>query len=173
LAIQLAEVLRGRGFHITEADIVNGLESASHPGRLEFFGDSPVFLLDGAHNPSGAKALQEFLTSFGRRPLTIIFGAMRDKRIDQIAEYLFPLADELIITEIDNPRSASIDMLNAVAGKLMRGNVTATTTSRDALRLAIEKTSEHGMICITGSLYLVGEMRYQIRHSEKILQKRT
>jgi len=173
LALQLAEVLRGRGFRITREAIVKGLETASHPGRLELFGETPVFLLDGAHNPSGAKALQEFLNEFGRHPLTIIFGTMRDKRIDQIAEHLFPLADDLILTEIDNPRSASKDTLLAVAKKINRRNVITTTTSRDALELAIEKTPSHGMICITGSLYLIGEIRSQIRQSEKRLQKTT
>ena len=172
VAIQLAEVLRAR-FPITRENIVEGLETALHPGRLELFGDNPAFLLDGAHNPSGAQALQEFLQKFGRHPLTIIFGTMRDKRIDQIAEYLFPLADDLILTEIDNPRSASISRLLEVAKKLRRTNVTATTTSRDALKLAIEKTPAHGMICITGSLYLIGEIRTDVRHSEKRMQKTT
>jgi dihydrofolate synthase/folylpolyglutamate synthase len=172
VAIQVAEVLRAR-FPITRENIVEGLETALHPGRLELFGDNPAFLLDGAHNPSGAQALQEFLQKFGRHPLTIIFGTMRDKRIDQIAEYLFPLADDLILTEIDNPRSASISRLLEVAKKLRRTNVTATTTSRDALKLAIEKTPAHGMICITGSLYLIGEIRTDVRHSEKRMQKTT
>ena len=173
LALQLAEVLRGRGFRIPREAIVKGLETASHPGRLELFGDKPAFLLDGAHNPSGAQALQEFLQKFRRHPLTIIFGTMRDKRIDQIAEYLFPLADDLILTEIDNPRSASSITLLDVAKKLRLTNVTTTTTSRDALKLAIEKTPAHGMICITGSLYLIGEIRTELRHSEKRLQKTT
>ncbi|HEV8134202.1 MAG TPA: folylpolyglutamate synthase/dihydrofolate synthase family protein [Pyrinomonadaceae bacterium] len=173
VAIQLAEILRTRGHRITRETIVEGLETASHPGRLELFGDKPAFLLDGAHNPSGAQALQEFLQTFRRHPLTIIFGTMRDKRIDQIAEYLFPLADDLILTEIDNPRSASSITLLDVAKKLRLTNVTSTTTSRDALKLAIEKTPAHGMICITGSLYLIGEIRTELRHSEKRLQKTT
>ena len=172
VAIQLAEILRAR-FPITRESIIEGLESASHPGRLELFGDKPAFLLDGAHNPSGAQALHEFLQKFGRHPLTIIFGTMRDKRIDQIAEYLFPLADDLILTEIDNPRSASSIALLEVARKLRRTNATTTTTSRNALKLAIEKTPAEGMICITGSLYLIGEIRTELRHSEKRLQKTT
>ena len=173
VAIQLAEVLRVRGFRITREAIVGGIETASHPGRLELFEGAPVFLSDGAHNPSGANALREFLTEFARRPLTIIFGTMRDKRIDQIAEYLFPLADDLILTEINNPRSASSGTLLDVAKKLGRTNITTTTTSRDAIKLAIEKTPAHGMICITGSLYLIGEIRSQIRQSKKRLQKTT
>jgi dihydrofolate synthase / folylpolyglutamate synthase len=173
VAIQLAEVLQARGLRITRQAIVGGLETASHPGRLELFGAKPAILLDGAHNPSGAQSLQEFLQKFIYHPLTIIFGTMRDKRIDQIAEYLFPLADDLILTEIDNPRSASSITLLDVAKKLRLTNVTTTTTSREALKLAIEKTPAHGVICITGSLYLIGEIRTQLRHSDKRLQKTT
>ena len=170
LAIQLAEVLHARGFLINREAIVKGIETAFHPGRLELFSNAPLFLLDGAHNPRGAKTLQEFLSEFARQPLTMIVGTMRDKRIDEIAENLFPLADELILTEIDNPRSASIATLLEVAKKLKRPKVTTTTTSREALKLAIEKTSLHGTICITGSLYLIGEIRSQIRQTEKRLQ---
>jgi dihydrofolate synthase/folylpolyglutamate synthase len=173
LAIQVAETLGTRGFPITRDAIIRGVATASHPGRLELFGQRSMFLLDGAHNPAGAKALQEYLTKLGRRPLTMIFGTMRDKRIDQIAEYLFPLADHLILTEINNPRSASSSTLLEVAKRIGRTNVSVATTSRAALQLAIEKTLAHGMICITGSLYLVGETRSQIREIENRAQKTT
>jgi dihydrofolate synthase/folylpolyglutamate synthase len=173
LAIQLAEGLRGREFAITQDAINRGLESASHPGRLELIGETPVCLLDGAHNPSGARALQAFLTEFARKPLTIIFGAMRDKRIDQVAEYLFPMADELILTTIDSPRTASVETLLGVAKKLKVRNVTTTATSREAISLALEQTPNSGMICITGSLYLIGETRKLIRQRAKTMHKTT
>jgi dihydrofolate synthase/folylpolyglutamate synthase len=167
VAIQLAEVLGGNGFDIPRGAVVQGLETASHPGRLEFIAGQPVVLLDGAHNPSGAKALRNFLQEFGRQPLTIVFGTMRDKRINQVAESLFPLADELVLTEIDNPRSASLETLLSVAKKLRRPNVRTAATSSEALKLAFEKTPKNGMICITGSLYLIGETRSRIRRSVK------
>ncbi len=71
----------------------------------------PCVLLDGAHNPAGAEALRDYLADFGRQPLTIVFGAMGDKQLDRIGELLFPLADNLILTAIDNPRAASLETL--------------------------------------------------------------
>jgi dihydrofolate synthase/folylpolyglutamate synthase len=173
LAIRLSEVLRERGFGITGRAIIEGLETARHFGRLEMIGQTPVFLLDGAHNPSGAKVLGQFLKEFGRKPLTVVFGAMRDKRIAEVAQYIFPLADELIITTIDSPRTASIDTLVSVAENVSGPKVSTTTASDKALRLALERTPKNGMICITGSLYLIGETRKLIHESENTLQRTT
>ena len=159
VAIQLAEVLGRRGFDISESSVATGIENASHPGRLEIIAGSPALLLDGAHNPAGAKALRSYLEEFGLRPLTLVFGAMRDKRLQEIAEELFPLADNLILTQVENPRSASLDTLATLAEKLKHQNIATTATSGDAIQLALQKTRSEGMICITGSLYLVGEIR--------------
>src|SRR5260370_27417773 len=88
---------------------------ATHAGRLELIPGSPALLLDGAHNPAGAESLRVFLNEFGQQPLTVIFGAMRDKRLEQMAETLFPAADNLVLTSIGNPRTPTIDLLEPIA----------------------------------------------------------
>jgi dihydrofolate synthase/folylpolyglutamate synthase len=157
VAIRLAELL-----HVPRAEIVSGLENAHHPGRLELIAHKPDFLLDGAHNPAGCQSLRAYLDEFAPRPLALVFGAMRDKRLDQIGEILFPVADVLILTPVENPRSASIEMLRPVANRFARGTVIETDSSADALRVAVEKTPSEGLICIAGSLYLIGEVRPSI-----------
>ena len=97
---------------------MSGLENAQHPGRLELIAHKPAFLLDGAHNPAGCQSLRAYLEEFAPRPLTLVFGAMRDKQLDQIGEILFPVADVLILTPIENPRSASIETLRTIAESL-------------------------------------------------------
>jgi dihydrofolate synthase/folylpolyglutamate synthase len=159
LAIELAQILRTQQFSISESAIVAGLESARHPGRLEIIGNHPAFLLDGAHNVAGANALRSYLQEFAPHPLTMIFGAMRDKRIEEIAEVLFPLADQLILTPIQNPRAASVETLNELARKFDRDQIKSVATSQDAINLATQTTAECGIICVTGSLYLIGETR--------------
>jgi Folylpolyglutamate synthase len=89
----------------------------------------------------------------------MVFGAMRDKRIEEIAEVLFPLADQLILTPIQNPRAASVEGLNQIAKKFDRGQIKNVATSSDAITLATQTTAKSGMICVTGSLYLIGETR--------------
>ena len=154
VAIRVAELL-----NVPEAAIVTGLETVSHPGRLELVQHQPAFLIDGAHNPAGAESLRDYLNEFAPRPLTLVFGAMRDKQLEQIGEILFPCADVLILTTIDNPRSATIERLREVADRFARGRVLTSESSAAALSIARAETPPEGLICIAGSLYLVGELR--------------
>lgn len=154
VAIRVAESL-----FISNEAIRSGIKKAHHPGRLELIDGEPPVLLDGAHNPAGAQALREYLGEFGRKPLTLVFGAMSDKKLDPIGEILFPLADHLMVTTVDNPRAASLDMLETIATRFARGSVTKFQTSRDAFAEALRITPARGLICVTGSLYLIGEWK--------------
>ena len=159
VAIHLAELLRETGFDIPHAAIVRGLETAQHAGRLELIPHQPAFLIDGAHNPAGAETLRAYLDEFATRPLTLVFGAMRDKQLEQIGAILFPVADLLVLTRVRNPRSATAEILEPIAARYARGKVLKSDSGDAALDLALANTSSDGMICIAGSLYLVGEMR--------------
>lgn len=151
VAIRLAEALG-----ISRNAIIRGLETTKHPGRLELIGP---FLLDGAHNPAGAQALRDYLDEFHNGPLTLILGAMRDKKLHQIAEILVPLPDRLILTTVNNPRSALLETLAPLAKQFARGAVIEIASSAEAVRAAIAQTPKDGLICVTGSLYLIGETR--------------
>ena len=80
---------------------------------------SPRYVFDVAHNPAGAWALRSTLSAaYGERPLTFIFGAMRDKAIGEMAEILFPLAERVIVTHAENPRSATTDEIREAASRV-------------------------------------------------------
>src|SRR5689334_5852235 len=162
VAVRLAELLRETGFDIPDAAIVRGLETTQHAGRLELIEHEPAFLIDGAHNPAGAESLRTYLDEFARRPLTLVFGAMRDKQLEQIGEILFPVADLLVLTTVDNPRSATLEQLDPIAQRFARGKILTTDTSAEGLQTALDHTSREGMICVAGSLYLAGELRPRI-----------
>ena len=166
VAVALAEALRERGWEISREAIVQGLEDAKHPGRLELWAGRPLILFDGAHNPDSARALREYLDRFVQERITMIFGAMRDKRLDEMARLLFPKAHELILTEIDNPRAASIEELRTqLPAERDKSSVHESRAVRNALRIARELASTAGLIVITGSLHLVGEAQ-QILQTE-------
>ena len=156
VAIRLAEALRQHGFTITADQIGFGLANTHHPARLELI---PPFLLDGAHNPAGAAALRDYLEQFNYAPVTLVFAAMGDKKLDQIAAILFPLADCLVLTTVDNPRAAPLEQLTPLARRFARGAIIETVSSTEAIRTAITQTPPEGLICVTGSLYLLGETR--------------
>jgi len=160
VAIGLAEILAQREFRITSAAIVAGLENAVHPGRLELFGDR--FLLDGAHNPAGAAALRAYLDDVvqqNRFSMTLVFGAMLDKQLDEMAATLFPVASRLILTQPRNPRAALSAQLKPFADKYARVPGEQTETSEDAMAKATSLQTANELIVVTGSLYLVGEVR--------------
>jgi len=157
VAIRLAELLE-----IPHAAIVRGLETTQHPARLELIPRQPAFLIDGAHNPAGAESLRAYLDEFAKRPLTLVFGAMRDKQLEQIGEILFPVADVLVLTTVNNPRSATLEMLEPIAMRYAQGKVLKSDGSAAALQMALANTPVEGMICVAGSLYLAGELRPQI-----------
>ena len=160
-AIALAETLRERGFAITREAIIRGVESAKHPGRLELWEGAPRFLFDGAHNPASARALREYLDEFVKEPIVMILGAMRDKALDEMAAALLPRAEVLILTALDNPRAASLDALRAaVSDSFDEGKVLQASSADDAVRLARRVTPANGLVCVTGSLYLVGAVQH-------------
>ena len=111
LAITAAEELNKFGFQISASDVEQGIRSTQWPARFQVIpaeDGHPEVVLDVAHNPAGAWALRSALSTFYEdRPLTFIFGAMRDKAIREIADILFPLADRVIATQAENPRAAS------------------------------------------------------------------
>jgi dihydrofolate synthase/folylpolyglutamate synthase len=161
VAVALAEALMDGGFPVTPASVVAGLETAEHAGRLELdeSGD-PHVLLDGAHNPAGARALRAYLDEFVRAPLTMVFGAMRDKALAEIGALLFPAATNLILTEPRSPRAAAAgELLRAVPLPASSSTITLAPSSADALALARAQARDGGIVCVTGSLYLVGEVK--------------
>jgi len=168
-AIALAETLRSEGFVIGHDAIIEGLSNARHPGRLETFQASnddagKVFvLLDGAHNPAGAEALRIYLEHtrhLKNTPITIVFGAMADKQLDEMAATLFPIAGQLILTQARNPRFARVEDLQRLAEKYApQSSSEMILESNSAIERAISSSAPNGAICVTGSLYLVGEVR--------------
>ena len=155
LAASLAEFLYQFDSRLTTEKIIEGLEAAVHHGRLEYLDG---ILFDGAHNIAGARALAEYWEEFVSQPITLIFGAVNDKDIAGIAEILFPKAAHLILTPIDNSRSAAPEvLLELVPSAFKKDNVLQAKNTGDALKSAREFTKNEGLICVTGSLYLVGE----------------
>lgn len=154
VAVNLAETLREFGFEIEKENIWAGLENATHKGRLEFYNG---ILFDGAHNAAGARALREFLDEFINQPITLIFGTMRDKDLTEITEILFPKATSLILTKPDNPRSLEPEeLLKFVPKDFDKQNLVITESAEEALKIAPYYALK-GIICVTGSLYLIGE----------------
>src|SRR5205807_6719011 len=137
-----------------------GIRETRWPGRFHVIGAHdgwPEIVLDVAHNPAGAWALRSSLSeAYEGRPLVFVFGAMRDKAISEMTEILFPLADRVIATRAENPRSASPDEIEQAAGRT-GAEIETSADVANALQRAKSRAKQNSAIVITGSIYVVGE----------------
>ena len=158
-ALAVARVLVQQGLHIPDSAIASGIAHAVWPGRIEKLQSHPDVYLDGAHNPSAAQELASFLReNFAERTIRMLFAAMRDKAVDEIAGTLFPLASEVIFTEPRNPRAISAPQLAEIAGH-HASRFRVIPEAETALETALAESAPEDAIFVTGSLYLVGQLR--------------
>jgi dihydrofolate synthase/folylpolyglutamate synthase len=142
-------------------EIRRGIAAARWPGRLEIVAHRPEILLDGAHNPAGARALAVYVERFlRRRRIWMIFAAMQDKDLAQLGRFLFPLASELIFTAPPGqPRAWPPETMREITGQ---SRARCAATPREALALARAGAGPDDVILVTGSLYLVGAIRGEL-----------
>jgi dihydrofolate synthase/folylpolyglutamate synthase len=134
----------------------DGIARTVWPGRLERVSETPEIVLDGAHNPAGARALAAYIERFYRgRRVRLIYGAMRDKAVAEIAGILFPLAWQVVVTAPRQARALSPDALLQVAE---HANLQVAPSLAEALRM-VQDASPDDVVFITGSLFLVAEAR--------------
>ena len=158
-AAAAASLLTERGFQISDEAITSGIATVRWPGRLERISERPDVYLDGTHNPAGARELLSFWgENFSNRRIFLIYGAMRDKAVDEIASLLFSRADTVIFTMPRQSRAISASLLSEIAGHFAKNSV-VVPDPLEALERAIELASPDDAIFATGSLYLVGDIR--------------
>jgi dihydrofolate synthase/folylpolyglutamate synthase len=158
-AVAAVRLLVVGGLHITDDAIAAGISNTVWPGRLERLQAHPDVYLDGAHNPAAARELAAFLAqNFASRKIWLIYGALRDKSVDELAGWLFPLAAEVVFTEPRTPRAISASQLVEIAGYHARHSETIPDAER-ALDHVLAKVHPEDAVFICGSLYLVGQLR--------------
>ena len=136
--------------------IRQGIAQTAWPGRLERVGVNPEIILDGAHNPASARALADYLDRFYEpRRVWLIYGAMRDKAVEEMAAILFPRAGHVIVTAPAQSRALRPESIRDLAD---HGDIRVAANIHAALALAAEASPED-TIFVTGSLFLVGEAR--------------
>jgi dihydrofolate synthase / folylpolyglutamate synthase len=157
VAVRVLELLDDRGIPVSEAAISAGLAGARWPARLDLVvvGDGREVLVDGAHNPAGAAALQAYVRSEWPEGLPLVFGAMRDKHAADMLRPLATIAHPLILTSAPGPRAADAESLAAVARSIGVHDPLVCPDIRRALAAGWARAPR---IAVAGSLYLAGEV---------------
>ena len=159
VVLETVEVLRQRGWSVSDEAVRKGLADTRWPARFEVLRRDPVFIVDGGHNPHGIRATAESLRRlFPGRKITFVTGVMADKDVEHILGLIVPLAEQFFTVRPDNPRAMDAGEL-ARRIEAMGAKATACASVRDGVDRAIQAEGPHGVACALGSLYMSGEVR--------------
>ena len=171
LAIEAVQVLRGRGWRVSDEALHAGISGAVWPGRFEIVDegpDRPSVVVDGGHNPQGARALVESLEDLfpGVKPVFVI-GVLEDKDYPEMLEAVLPLGSAFVAITPDNPRALPADKLARAirwTGQDLLGcsacvNPYAARSVEDAMARARQLAGPDGLVCAFGSLYSVAAVK--------------
>ena len=159
VVLETVEVLRQRGWSVSDEAVRQGLADTRWPARFEVLRRDPVFIVDVGHNPHGIRATAESLSRlFPGRKITFVTGVMADKDVEHILGLIVPLADQFFTVRPDNPRAMDAGEL-ARRIEAMGAKATACASVQDGVDRAIQAEGPHGVACALGSLYMSGEVR--------------
>jgi dihydrofolate synthase/folylpolyglutamate synthase len=165
LAITALRALRSRGWEISDEDVVGGLAETVWPGRMELLSESPVFILDGSHNPHGMRATAESLEEYFKgRKLIFVVSMMADKDVAGTLSRLVPMAELFVAVEAPNSRA----MKPGELAKLLRGmgaKAAAFDRIDTGVRYALERAGKDGVIAALGTLYFSAEVRRAVKEA--------
>ena len=159
LAVGVIEYVATKGFEVEKDAVFTGIRDVRWEGRLEILRYAPMVLVDGAHNTAGASVLSNALTEeFFYKKLILIFGVLNDKDYRTMLKKLIPRANRVILTKPDSERALPPESIVPIA-RQYSSQIEIIENSHEALTKAISIADRDDLICITGSLYLVGEMK--------------
>ena len=169
-AITTIEALKIRGVKISKEAIREGLEKVKWIGRLEIIQNNPTLILDGAHNPNGVKVMRDALKDiFSYHRLILVLAIFADKDYKKMIQILAPNADLIITTKTKNPRATPPRIIAKEAAQYIDQNkIIVTENIPQAINCALSNSKEDDLICITGSLYTVGEAKRYFDSSGRI-----
>ena len=164
--LALLEAADQRGMPLDERAVLEGLRTVSWEGRLETIDETPHVVLDGAHNPAAAEVLARYLTDYSAQHpdsrIILVWGMMRDKDHRGFITPLLPVVSEIVLTQAALARSARVHELRAVLDE-WSGPVQEAMLPTDAVALARSRAMPQDLLCITGSLMLLGDIKAAIR----------
>lgn len=161
VAVMTALLLANAEKRITQQNISEALRLVEWNGRFELLqtGNRSI-VIDGAHNLAGTTALRKNLDLyFAGKEIVFLLGILKDKDVDGMLQSLIRSEDVVVVTEPDSERLARAEF---VAGKVIAKQVEAFPKMKKALQRAIELAGDDKLLCVAGSLYLIGELRKYI-----------
>ena len=158
VALYALEILDKIWKPLNKRKIIEAIENVSWPGRLEIIDENPKIILDGAHNVEGVKALKKFLMENNLPSYILIFAIMRDKEIKKISQLIFPQAKKIFLTKFPYYRAAEPKHIFKISS-IYKEKIVIEENPEKALKKAKNLAKKNDVILITGSLFLIGEIK--------------
>ena len=157
-AIAAIECLKQRGYKITKDSVYAGFENVQWHGRGQLIKSTPLVMLDGAHSPMSMEALcRAIRDNFRYTQVIFIVSIMKDKDLTAIGKIISKITDSVIVTQVpNNPRVLSAETIHDTWSGLFQ-NIEIHKTPQEAIAMGLSSASSTDLICVTGSLYLVGQ----------------
>ena len=159
--VSAVDILREKGFAISDEQLIEGIAAAKFPARFEVCSKDPLVILDGAHNPHAAAALASGIKKFLPEKRTLLCGMMADKDCAGVMSTLAPLFERVIAVPVQSPRAISPAELAALAAPYCKSVFTAENAAQ-ALDAALAALNPGEALVVAGSLYLASELRPQL-----------
>lgn len=159
-ALDTIWTLSHRGWKIEEQAVVQGLENAVWPARLELFRRNPDILLDGGHNPQCMAALHDALEElYPGKKMIFLTGVLGDKDYPDMINKILPLAKSFVTITPDSPRALSAqELVDYLHGLGIQAD--ACETTQQGIQQALALAGPEDVVCACGSLYMIGEVRH-------------
>lgn len=159
--VSAVDILREKGFAISDEQLIEGIAAAKFPARFEVCSKDPLVILDGAHNPHAAAALASGIKKFLPEKRTLLCGMMADKDCAGVMSTLAPLFERVIAVPVQSPRAISPAELAALAAPYCKSVFTAENAAQ-ALDAALAALNPGEALVVAGSLYLASELLPQL-----------
>lgn len=163
-ALTVLDALGPMGFGVKESGVRKGMEKVRWEGRFEVVGRDPLFILDSAHNPDGIKALADSLKDFEYERMILVFGVKKTKNYRDMSEVMDGIADEIILTRAEIRHALEPEELRKAFSK----ECTIERDPKRALSIAKERAGKGELVLVTGSIYLIGNVKRELVSRQKI-----
>ena len=167
VALAIVGLLRSRGFPVAAPTIGEGIATVRWPGRMEVLSREPLVVADGAHNPASARTLVAGLRDYFKpRRIRLVYGSLVDKDVEGVLRVLLPAVDDVVVVAPRFPRAMPVEEIAAVVRRLGFAPVVAPSVA-EGVRMAADRAGPGDLVCVTGSLFVVGEARARANTSAR------
>lgn len=165
-ALRVLEILKTKGYNISEENIIKGLCNCKFAGRFEVINQKPIIILDGGHNISGVESFTNTIKKYMKgKKIILFYGMLKDKNPSTVIEFLLSVSKEIYTLTPNNPRAMNAEEISKLINNYSDINIASPLCSVDEAIDIIKKSNSDDCFAFAGSLYMLGEVRTKLKNN--------